>query len=129
MEAAVPRQGLRLPFSRIVYTLCIDAMRFEWDEEKGRLNRRKHGVSFELASLVFEDEQCLVIPERIDNKTGEQRWQAIGAARVAAVAEALLFVVHVYRKGTESGQEIVRIVSARAAEKHEIRRYREQAMD
>jgi uncharacterized DUF497 family protein len=27
------------------------------------------------------------------------------------------------------GQEIVRIVSARAAEKHEIRRYREQAMD
>jgi uncharacterized DUF497 family protein len=27
------------------------------------------------------------------------------------------------------GEETIRIISARAAEKHEIRRYREQAMD
>jgi uncharacterized DUF497 family protein len=104
-------------------------MRFEWDEEKDRLNQRKHGVSFELASLVFEDEGCFVRPDRIDNETGEQRWQAIGAARIEAVAEALLLVVHVYREGTENGQEIIRIISARAAGKHDVRRYQEQEME
>jgi len=104
-------------------------MRFEWDEEKDRLNRRKHGVSFELASLVFEDEFCFVRPDRIDSETGERRWQAIGAARIGAVAEALLLVVHVYRKGTENGQETVRIISARAAGKHDVRRYQEQEME
>jgi uncharacterized protein len=34
-------------------------MRFEWDEEKNRKNRRKHGVSFETATLVFEDPYAL----------------------------------------------------------------------
>lgn len=28
---------------------------FEWDEEKDRLNREKHGVSFEQAQLAFLD--------------------------------------------------------------------------
>lgn len=30
--------------------------RFEWDEEKNRANKRKHGISFETAAYVFEDE-------------------------------------------------------------------------
>lgn len=30
-------------------------VRFEWDEEKARGNRRKHGVSFEEAKDVFDD--------------------------------------------------------------------------
>ncbi len=47
-------------------------MRFEWDEEKDRLNRRKHGgIGFEFASRVFADERCLVIPDRDDWETGE----------------------------------------------------------
>jgi uncharacterized DUF497 family protein len=40
----------------------------------------------------------------------------------------VLLVVHAYREDND-GEEIIRIVSARAAEKHEIRRYQEQAMD
>ena len=47
-------------------------MRYEWDEEKNRLNRKKHRVSFEMAALAFEDERCLVRPDRVD-ETGEQR--------------------------------------------------------
>jgi uncharacterized DUF497 family protein len=43
-------------------------------------------------------------------------------------ARALLLVVHVYR-GDYLGKEIIRVISARAAEKHEIRRYQEQAME
>lgn len=104
-------------------------MRYEWDETKNVRNQRKHdGISFELATLVFEDEHCLVYPDRIDSKTEEQRWLALGAAQIEPEASAVLLVVHAYRED-HYGEEIIRIISARAAEKHEIRRYREQAMD
>jgi len=33
-------------------------MRYEWDETKNRLNQKKHGVSFEVAALAMEDENC-----------------------------------------------------------------------
>jgi hypothetical protein len=96
-------------------------MRYEWDEAK---NRQKHeGISFELATLVFEDERCLVGLDRID-ETGEQRWHAIGTARIGSKAATVLLVVHAYREDFH-GEEIIRIVSARRAEKHEIRRYEE----
>ena len=40
----------------------------------------------------------------------------------------MLLVVHVYREDYR-GEEIIRIISARAAEKHEIRKYQEQTME
>jgi len=104
-------------------------MRYEWDETKNLRSQRKHGgISFELAALAFEDERCLVGADRIDSKTEEQRWHAIGAAQIEPEASAVLLVVHVYREDYH-GKEIIRIISARAAEKHEIRRYQEQAME
>lgn len=103
-------------------------MRYEWSEAKNRLNQRKHdGMSFESAALVFEDERCLIDPDRID-ETGEQRWHAIGAVRIEPDSSVVLLVVHVYRE-TNHGEEIIRIISARTAEEHDIRRYQEQAMD
>jgi uncharacterized DUF497 family protein/uncharacterized protein (DUF4415 family) len=72
-------------------------MRYEWDEEKNQRNRKKHRVSFEMAVLAFEDERCLVRPDRVD-ETGEQRWDAIGAARLNPDASVVLFVVYVYRE-------------------------------
>ena len=103
-------------------------VRYEWDEEKNWRNQRKHGgISFELATLVFEDDLCLVGPDRADT-TGEQRWHAIGACRLEPEGEVVLLVVHAHREDLH-GEEIIRIISARRAEKHEIRRYREQAMD
>ena len=104
-------------------------MRYEWNEAKNLLNQQRHeGISFELASLVFEDECCLVYPDRIDRETGEQRWHAIGAVSIEAGTGAVLVVVHAYREENH-GEEIIRIISARAAEKHEVRRYREQTLD
>lgn len=104
-------------------------MRYEWDQEKNRRNRRKHGgISFELATLVFEDERCLIYRDRIDEHSGEQRWLVLGMARPAADAAILLVVAHVYRE-EEHGEEIIRIFSAREAEKHEIGRYQAQALD
>jgi uncharacterized DUF497 family protein len=56
-------------------------MRYEWDERKNRENQRKHdGISFELAALVFEDRDCLIELDRVD-EAGEQRWHALGAVR------------------------------------------------
>ena len=111
------------------HTLYIDTLRYEWDENKNHFNQRKHdGISFELASLVFEDEHCLVYPDRIDNETGERRWHAIGSVQIDRALSALLLVVHVYRE-TRHGEEIIRILSARAAEKRDIRRYQAQTMD
>lgn len=102
-------------------------MRYEWDERKNRQNRRKHGgISFEMAAWVFEDERCLVGKDRSD-ETGEQRWHAIGAVRTGTDILVLL-VVHVYREDRD-GEEIIRIISARRAEKHERRRYQEQTLD
>jgi uncharacterized protein len=102
-------------------------MRYEWDEEKSLLNNKKHGVSFQVAALVFEDENCLVRLDCVD-RTGEQRWHAIGAARFGAGTAVVLFVVHVYREEID-GEEITRIISARRADKNEVRRYQEQEMD
>lgn len=104
-------------------------MRYEWDEAKNLRNQRKHdGISFELATLVFEDDHCLVYPDRTDSKTEEQRWHAVGAAQIEPLGRAVLLAVHAYRED-HHGEEIIHIISALAAEKHEIRRYREEAMD
>jgi uncharacterized DUF497 family protein len=102
-------------------------MHYEWDETKNRANQKKHGVSFEAAALVFEDEDCLVGLDRID-ETGEQRWCAIGAVRVSSRSAVVLFVVHVYREDVD-GEEVTRIISARRADKSEVRRYQAQEVE
>jgi hypothetical protein len=96
-------------------------MKFEWDENKNRSNRKKHGISFQAAVAIFNDPFILLIKDRIES--GEQRWHAIGTAEAA-----ILLVVHVYREETEHGEEkSIRIISARGASKRERRRYFEAA--
>jgi len=76
---------------------------------------------------VFEDEHCLIGLDRID-ETGELRWHALGAVSVEPGVGDVLFVVHVYRED-DDGEEIIRIISARRADKDDYRRYQEQEMD
>ncbi len=103
-------------------------MRYEWDEKKNLENQRKHGgISFELAALVFEDENCLIGPDRVD-EDGEQRWHALGTVSIEEGISTVLLVVHVYRENRH-GEEIIRIISARRAEKQECRRYQEESVD
>lgn len=98
-------------------------MRFEWDEEKNRINQEKHGLAFESVASVFDDPLVMFREDRIVD--GEQRWHAIGA-----VKQAVLFVVHVYRMESENGEEeTIRIISAREANKRERRIYIEQAIE
>ena len=97
-------------------------MRLEWDERKNRLNQKKHGIAFELAGRVFADAFRLLDKDRIDDETGEQRWHTIGRIGDAAI----YLVVHIYRE-KEDGEETIRIISARDANKRESRRYFQQA--
>jgi uncharacterized DUF497 family protein len=69
-------------------------MRYEWDERKNRQNQRKHGgISFELASLVFEDDRRLIRQDRVD-ETGEERWHALGAVSAGPGAVLIVLVAH-----------------------------------
>ncbi len=99
-------------------------MRFEWDGEKDRINQRKHeGLAFGTAAQVFNDPNVVFRMDRV--VAGEQRWHAIGCA-----VGAVLLVVHVYRRELEdASEEIIRIISAREADKRERRIYIQQAVD
>ncbi len=91
---------------------------FEWDESKARSNHQKHGISFETATFVFDDPFAILELERIED--GEYRWQTLGMAGGAP----LLLVVHTI---LDEDVEIVRIISARRADRSERRRYEQQA--
>lgn len=97
-------------------------IRFEWDPAKAARNRRKHGVSFETALRVFADPFALSEPERIED--GEQRWQTLGLVE----GHVLLLVAHTLHDEAEGGQpvEVIRIISARPADRTERRRYEQE---
>ena len=90
---------------------------FEWDESKAQANLKKHKVSFELATRVFFDPLALVYQDRIEN--GELRWQTLGMVESCLV----LLVAHAVQQG-EIG-EIIRIISARKADRKERKQYEE----
>ncbi|MDR2771464.1 MAG: BrnT family toxin, partial [Clostridiales Family XIII bacterium] len=48
-------------------------MRFEWDENKNRINLSKHGISFEEAITVFKDERAILLYNE-ENSADEDRF-------------------------------------------------------
>jgi uncharacterized DUF497 family protein len=92
-------------------------VRFDWDAQKNARNEAKHGIDFETAQFIFDDPGCITFIER--EYEGEERWKAIGAIEDVL----LLVVVHTYRQ--EEGDEIIRIISARRATRHERKLYAE----
>jgi len=86
-------------------------MIFVWDPKKDRVNRRKHGVSFEVAARVFGDRGAVSYIDRVVED--EERWHTIGFAG----GLVLLLVVHTVEE--EGGEEKVRIISARKADSRE----------
>lgn len=96
------------------------AIRFEWDEAKAKSNLRKHGVAFEDALLAFTDPFALMQLDRVED--GEPRWQTLGM-----VSDYLVVLVAHTVGEDEDGTEVIRIISARAADRKERRRYENQA--
>ena len=92
-------------------------LRFDWDRRKAAANLQKHGVSFDEAQTAFLDEDALII-EDPDHSDVEDRFILLGISAGLRV----LFVCHCVR---ESGS-LIRIISARRADRHEQEQYRER---
>ena len=73
-------------------------MRFEWDENKNRENRKKHGVSFEIAMEVFDDPFSLTSRDRIVE--GEERLWTLGRV------EDLLNIGSLLRHGNDRNKVV-----------------------
>ena len=95
-----------------MYNIIID-IHFTWDEEKNRSNQKKHGVSFEEAETVFYDDDSVLFDDP-DHSVGEERFLIIGVTDT----EKLCIVSHCYRD-----EDVIRIISARKATKHEKQIY------
>jgi uncharacterized DUF497 family protein len=87
---------------------------FEWDDAKGRANLRKHGVSFEEAMTVFLDD--LAVP--FEEPAHPERLVLIGESHVGRV------LLVVFAERAVSG--MLRLISARRANKRERRAYAEE---
>ena len=81
-------------------------MLFEWDEEKNTANIKKHGIDFEDAIRVFEDDDRIEIYDAAHSGE-EDRYNTIG------MVNDVLFVVYTERR------ETIRIISARPATRGE----------
>lgn len=92
----------------------MEMIRFEWDENKNRINQSKHKISFEEAQTVFYDEQALVIDDP-EHSEEEERFIILGFSSKAN----LLVVCHCYR----ASETVIRIISARKATKTETQFY------
>ncbi len=89
------------------------SMNYEWDEQKRRLNIKKHGIDFIDVPGIFDGDTVTLPDERFDY--GESRFIVMGMLRTL-----VLLVVY-----TERGKDI-RIISARKATKNEQFYYFEQ---
>jgi len=85
-------------------------LEFEWDEDKNQANIRKHGVSFQEASSIFDK----LTFDEVDNR------KDYGETRIASIGESggeILYVVYTWRGN------VIRIISARSGNRNEREKY------
>ncbi len=82
-------------------------MKFDWDEQKNKINRQKHGLAFEEAKEICNGFVLTRVDDRFDY--GEERFISLGSMAGIAV----IVVVHVDRN------DVIRILSARRANRAE----------
>lgn len=92
-------------------------MIYEWDTPKATDNERKHGVSFDEATTIFLDPLADTFDDP-DHSADERRFITLGTS----ARHRLLFVAH-----ADSGEDRVRIISARLATRGEIHAYQERS--
>lgn len=86
-----------------------------WDPGKAKRNLAKHGVSFDDAKTVFDDDLFLVFADP-DHSTEESRFIIMGRSKPGR----LLVVAYTERS------DAIRIISAREATRHERNIYAEE---
>ncbi len=111
----------------------LGGMTFEYDEEKNKLNIKKHGISFRSAARVFFDYDRIELFDE-ENSLNEDRYDTIGdtsagnilgsSTIIGNVSQSdqtvndILFVVYTERERTEENGtviEVTRLISARMA--------------
>jgi hypothetical protein len=90
------------------------ALRFLWDPRKAASNERKHGVGFQEATTVFDAALSVTIADP-DHSVEEERFLLVGLS----TRRRSLVVAHAERG------EVIRIISARRANRQERRTYEE----
>lgn len=90
---------------------------FEWDRDKVEANVRKHGVSFDEASTVFNDPLARIFADE-GHSADEEREIVIGHS----VTNRILLACF-----TERVEDMIRIFSARVATKRERMDYEENS--
>ncbi len=91
-------------------------MKFEWDDNKARVNATKHEVSFKEASTVWTDPFALIAPDANHSLEESREW-IIGTSH----RQRVLVVIYTVR------DESIRIISARKATPNERRLYEEES--
>lgn len=101
-----------------MYVHCMynQDMKFEWDEQKAKINVLKHHISFEEAATVFYDPMAKITYDP-DHSNIENRFILVGHSQKSR----LLVVIHLVK----DEQNIIRIISARKATKKEKREFEE----
>ena len=89
-------------------------MRYEWDAVKNRINIRKHGIDFIDVPSMFQHPMVTLLDHKQDY--GEERWIGIGI--LGTIPAVVVFA--------EPNENIIRIISARKATKHEEKIYRDE---
>lgn len=88
-------------------------LQFEWDKKKAESNLQKHNVTFDEASTVFDDPLAHIFDDEKHSQE-EKREIVIGES----VLKRLLVVCF-----TERAKDLIRIISARLANKKEHKKY------
>ncbi|MGD0548532.1 MAG: BrnT family toxin [Terracidiphilus sp.] len=92
-------------------------MRYVWDPAKDLLNKRKHGLSLEDGIAALEDPgRDFWFDDRFDY--GEERIVTMGRGK-----RSLLVVVSTEVVSLAEGDEIIRIISVREANKREYHKF------
>jgi uncharacterized DUF497 family protein len=87
---------------------------FDWDNEKNKNNLVKHGLGFELASYIFHDPFALTqFNRKVENEIREES--------IGMIKDVVVYVIHTSR--IIENKEIIRIISARKANKKEQNQY------
>ena len=81
---------------------------FVWDSDKEEINFKKHGITFQTAARVFEDELRIEMPDPAHSDQ-EDRYITIG------LVHKVLTVVYCDRENEITGDTDIRIISARLA--------------
>ena len=86
-------------------------MQFEWDQAKNLENIRKHRIDFADVPEMFNGPMLAELDERADY--GEERWIGIGFLRNGTAVVVW----------TERQDNVIRIISARKANRYECQRF------